>query len=96
MRWSVVLLLAGAGVVMAGCNDDCETAANQLEDRYDECGFGLPGEIDLDVDVDCNDALAADYQCLADCADNAPCGALDGTDTDAEQDYADCRDGCTG
>jgi len=44
--------------------------------------------------VECTDKNAVLAACVRDCIEAAPCGALDGSDKQAESDYADCVGGC--
>ncbi|MCA9689910.1 MAG: hypothetical protein KC636_09900 [Myxococcales bacterium] len=80
----------------SGCGkNDCEDASDRLAAKYDECGITTEdGGDGGGAEVECSDALGAQLQCTADCADAAACGAFDGSDLDALASYGECASAC--
>jgi hypothetical protein len=76
-----------------GGGTPCDTLADAIEAKYDECGLTLP-EADPDAEeVECTleEELA---DCQAACYADAGCGALDGSDLEAATAWGECFAAC--
>lgn len=82
---------ADAPCVGAGCPDDCERASDIVVLRYRECGISVESS---DDEFECTEALGVQSLCIAACIDDAPCAAIDGTDSDASLVLVDCYTDC--
>lgn len=80
-----------AGPIGIGASP-CELATEQIVAHAEECGLdiGDPGG----QDVDCTPELGKQSLCAAGCFTAASCGAFNGTDSDATDEYINCVSGC--
>jgi hypothetical protein len=105
----VSLLLATFSLgfaVSVACDGDgganaCERAGQRWVDRFEECGGEVQSGDGGGESVECTDALAAQANCAADCAEAADCdivsGDYDVTDPDVVErltEYGECVQAC--
>jgi hypothetical protein len=76
-----------------GGGTPCDTLADAIEAKYDECGFTLP-EADTATEDDACDLDEATADCQASCYKEATCGAVDGSDAAAVADWGSCMAAC--
>ncbi len=70
---------------LAACeSESCEDSDARLQSAFEACDVMVPAN---SACVEGDERL---FSCTADCAEDAPCGALDGTDPDAVADYGQC------
>ena len=93
-------ILGILGALSIGCGGNaCEAAANQVEDKYTQCGATLPTTSGTSTSVECTDALAKSAQCSADCLTAASCDCIglgDATKCTMEdlKSFSDCSTKC--
>jgi hypothetical protein len=85
---------ADAPCIGAACPNDCDHAGDIIVQRYEACDIEVETTDDTE-EVECTDALAAQYLCIAACIEVAPCEALAGTDADAALALATCYSECS-
>jgi TPP-dependent trihydroxycyclohexane-1,2-dione (THcHDO) dehydratase len=94
LRKFVVLALMGLGVVVSGCGNDCDDAADRITAKAEECGLPTTDGDGGDAEVECTEEVGAAAQCTAGCFEAASCETLKGEDADGALDFADCLSGC--
>jgi hypothetical protein len=90
------ILFAFVALTAVACGDPCEKAADRMAAKADECGLTTDdgGEATDDVEAECTEAAQALAECTADCYDDAPCGAFDGSDLEAATAFGECALAC--
>lgn len=83
---------------LSGCSQDaCEAAVSIIQERAEECGLLEYTEIDAPNSDGTGRQCTADDDAVltrqAECTQNAPCGALDGSDVAGNKAYAECLAG---
>jgi hypothetical protein len=82
----VALGLAG------GCATPCEAQFDRTFTQFRDCDLVI--ETPPDLDSTCDTERTKLLRCEADCAEDAPCSALDGTSADDSIAYASCLSRC--
>ena len=91
-----ILAIAFGAIALTACKNDCEKAADRVEAKLTDCDIDIPDDTadDTAADDECSDADGEQALCVADCTDDADCGALDGSDADAMTAYFECLGEC--
>jgi hypothetical protein len=70
----------------------CDTAANRISARFEECGIETTEE--GGEKAECTEEAGALAQCTADCTDAADCDAFDGSNAEAATAWLECLGVC--
>jgi hypothetical protein len=97
LRQAVLVVSAlGLALFAQGCADACDEYADNLESKLVECGMEVPEpdpEAEELPEPVCTDAKATQADCWDACFQEG-CGAIDGSDQKAAQEFGACRDKC--
>jgi hypothetical protein len=89
MRWRPLPVL----LVVLGCNTPCKDLNAYLVEVYDGCALPLPEDLEDGGKGACP-ASWEETECTKACYDEVPCGALDGSDPVANEDWNTCLQAC--
>ncbi|MFO0593019.1 MAG: hypothetical protein U0441_36090 [Polyangiaceae bacterium] len=97
LGWIGLFSVMGAGLLVGGCKDACESATDRLAARYKECDIdvstsGLASS--PSAEVVCGSADGERLECLANCADSASCEAIRVEDELGAADFSACNADC--